>query len=346
MLTNLWRYQLKYVSFVLPDNPNEPRIGAVVGYSVVDLQAARSWAQGAAGIPTEPLPPSLMELIHSGSECWGYASSLIKELGEADPRELKGAGRAKVGYSIQDVILLPPIFRPLGMRDFYAFEKHVKTAHENRGKEVPEEWYQFPAFYFTNPNAIFGPDQAVPIPRTSDALDFELEVACVIGAPGRDISPEQAIEHIFGYTIFNDWSARDVQRKEMKIGLGPAKGKDFASSIGPWIVTPDELADRKTERPGVFDLQMVARINNEERSRGNWKDIHYSFGEMIARASEDVLLLPGEIIGSGTVGSGSLLELTFGEGPWLKPGDIVELEIERLGVLRNVVGEKTGKTAS
>jgi fumarylacetoacetate (FAA) hydrolase len=229
------------------------------------------------------------------------------------------------------------------MRDFYAFEKHVKTAHENRGKEVPKEWYQFPTFYFTNPNAIFGPDQAVPIPRTSDALDFELEVACVIGAPGRDISPEQAIEHIFGYTIFNDWSARDVQRKEMKIGLGPAKGKDFASSIGPWIVTPDELADRKTERPGVFDLQMVARINNEERSRGNWKDIHYSFGEMIARASEDVLLLPGEIIGSGTVGSGSLLELTFGEGPWLKPGDIVELEIERLGVLRNVVGEKHQK---
>lgn len=337
---------MKYVSFVLPDTPNQPRIGAVVGYSVVDLQAARTWAQGAANIPTEPLPPSLMELIHAGLECWEYAESLVKALGDADPRELKGAGRAKVGYSISDVILLPPIFRPLGMRDFYSFEKHVKTAWENRGKEVPEEWYQFPVFYFTNPNAIFGPDQAVPIPGSTKALDFELEVACVIGMPGRDISADRAEEYIFGYTIFNDWSARDVQRKEMTVGLGPAKGKDFASSIGPWIVTPDELEESATGRPGVYDLQMVARINGEEFSRGNWKEIHYSFGEMIARASQDVLLLPGEIIGSGTVGTGCLLELTHGEGPWLKPGDIVELEIEKLGVLRNVVGEKTEKSAN
>jgi fumarylacetoacetate (FAA) hydrolase len=281
-----------------------------------------------------------MELIHGGEECWTYAQRIMEALGDNDPRELKGAGRAMVGYTIQDVILLPPLFRPLGMRDFYSFEKHVKTAYENRGKEVPDEWYRFPVFYFTNPNAIFGPDQAVPLPRSTEALDYELEVACIIGTPGKDISPEEAEEYIFGYTIFNDWSARDVQREEMRVGLGPAKGKDFASSIGPWVVTPDELADRATDRPGVFDLEMVARVNNEERSRGNWKDIHYSFGEMLARASEDVLLLPGEVIGSGTVGTGSLLELTFGEGPWLQPGDIVELEIERLGVLRNVVGEK------
>jgi fumarylacetoacetate (FAA) hydrolase len=318
----------------------------MMGYSVVDLAAARSWAQGAAGIPTEPLPPSLMELIHAGTECWTYTRKIMEALGEVDPRNLKGAGRALVGYTIQDVILLPPLFRPLGMRDFYSFEKHVKTTWANRGKEVPEEWYSFPVFYFTNPNAIFGPDQAVPLPSSTEALDYELEVACVIGTPGKDISPEKAEEHIFGYTIFNDWSARDVQRVEMRVGLGPAKGKDFASSIGPWIVTPDELADRATDRPGVFDLQMVARVNNEERSRGNWKDIHYSFGEMLARASEDVLLLPGELIGSGTVGTGSLLELTFGEGPWLQPGDIVELEIERLGVLRNVVGEKREKSTS
>ncbi len=335
---------MRYLSFILPDTPNQPRIGAMMGYSVVDLSAARSWAQGAAGIPTEPLPPSLMELIHAGEECWSYARKIMDALGDKDPRDLKGAGRVKVGYSIQDVILLPPIFRPLGMRDFYSFEKHVKTSWENRGKEVPKEWYQFPVFYFSNPNAIYGPDQAIPLPSSTDALDFELEVACVIGAPGKDISPDAAEEYIFGYTIFNDWSARDIQRMEMRVGLGPAKGKDFASSLGPWIVTPDELADHATDRPGVFDLEMVARINNEERSRGNWKDLHYSFGEMLARASEDVLLLPGEVIGSGTVGTGSLLELTYGEGPWLKPGDIVELEVEKLGVLRNVVGEKTEKS--
>jgi fumarylacetoacetate (FAA) hydrolase len=260
-------------------------------------------------------------------------------LDDQDPRQLKGAGRARVGYSIEDVILLPPIIRPLGMRDFYSFEAHVKTAWENKGKKVPQEWYQFPVFYFTNPNAIYGPDHAVPMPKSTEALDYELEVACVIGTPGADISTDEAEGHIFGYTIFNDWSARDLQRLEMRVGLGPAKGKDFASSLGPWIVTPDELADRATARPGVFDLQMTAKVNQQERSRGNWNDIHYSFGEMIARASEDVLLLPGEVIGSGTVGSGSLLELTSGEGPWLKPGDVVELEIEMLGVLRNVVGE-------
>jgi fumarylacetoacetate (FAA) hydrolase len=331
---------MRYLSFILPDTPNQARIGAMMGYSVVDLSAARSWAQGAAGIPTEPLPPSLMELIHAGEECWSYARKIMDALGDKDPRDLKGAGRVKVGYSIQDVILLPPIFRPLGMRDFYSFEKHVKTSWENRGKEVPKEWYQFPVFYFSNPNAIYGPDQAIPLPSSTDALDFELEIACVIGVPGKDIPPDAAEEYIFGYTIFNDWSARDIQRMEMRVGLGPAKGKDFASSLGPWIVTPDELADHATDRPGVFDLEMVARINNEERSRGNWKDLHYSFGEMLARASEDVLLLPGEVIGSGTVGTGSLLELTYGEGPWLKPGDIVELEVEKLGVLRNMVGEK------
>lgn len=331
---------MKYISFVHPNTPDKAHIGAMLGYSVIDLATARSWAQGAAGIPSEDLPSMMLEFIHAGEESWDYVRRVVAALGDQDPRELKGASRTKVGYSIQDVILLPPLIRPLGMRDFYAFEGHVVKAYKNRGAEVPEEWYQFPAFYFTNPNAIYGPDQTIPIPKSTGALDYELEVACILGKPGSDISPEEAEEHIFGYTIFNDWSARDVQRMERKVGLGPAKGKDFASSIGPWIVTSDELEDRSTGRPGVFDLEMVARVNGEERSRGNWKDIHYSFGEMIARASEDALLLPGELIGSGTVGTGCLLELTSGEGPWLKPGDIVELEIERLGVLRNIVGMK------
>ena len=232
-------------------------------------------------------------------------------------------------------------FQPNTLRDAYAFEQHVKTTSSNRERRVPENWYKFPIFYFTNPCAIFGPNETIPYPPYTQAMDYELEIAVVIGKAGRDISPEQATEHIFGYTIFNDWSARDIQREEMKIGLGPSKGKDFAKSLGPWLVTPDELADRATDRPGVYDLLMTAKINGQERSRGNFKDIYWSFGEIIARASQSVELQPGDVIGSGTVGTGCLLELTKDQGPWLQPGDVVELEIEGLGTLRNQIEEKT-----
>jgi fumarylacetoacetate (FAA) hydrolase len=168
-----------------------------------------------------------------------------------------------------------------------------------------------------------------------------LEIAVVIGKPGRDIKPEQVLDHIFGYTIFNDWSARDVQRQEMAVGLGPAKGKDFASSFGPYLVTPDEFSEKKSSKHGVYELEMMARINGETRSTGNFKDMYWSFGDLIARASLGVELQPGDVIGSGTVGSGCLLELTKFQGPWLQPGDVVELEIDCIGVLRNVIGRKS-----
>ena len=230
--------------------------------------------------------------------------------------------------------------RPTTLRDGYAFEQHVRTANANRGREVPPEWYKFPVFYFTNPNRIYGPNDEIPYPHYTEELDYELEIAVVIGKGGRDIRPEEAARHIFGYTIFNDWSARDIQREEMIVGLGPAKGKDFASSLGPYLVTIDELAERATVRPGVFDMPMIARLNGNELSRGNLKDIYWSFGEIIARASDGVELQPGDVIGSGTVGTGCLLELTRRQGPWLKPGDVVELEIEGIGVLRNQVGPR------
>jgi fumarylacetoacetate (FAA) hydrolase len=168
-------------------------------------------------------------------------------------------------------------------------------------------------------------------------LDYELEIAAIIGKAGVNINPEDAPKHIFGYTIFNDWSARDVQRAEMKVALGPAKGKDFASSLGPVIATADEFADETEGRPGVHIAAMVARVNGEERSRGNFKDIYWSFGQIIARASESVMLYPGDVIGSGTVGTGCLLELTQAQGPWLQPGDVIELEIEGIGILRNTI---------
>jgi len=243
---------------------------------------------------------------------------------------------SKDSFALDDVRFLSPL-KPTTLRDGYAFEQHVKTANKNRGREVPEEWYQFPVFYFTNPNAVFGHDDEIPYPSYTNAMDYELEVAAVIGKGGINIKPEDAPNHIFGYTIFNDWSARDIQRKEMAVGLGPAKGKDFASAFGPVIVTHEAIADKAEKRPGVYDLSMAARVNGVELSRGNFKDMHWSFGEIIARASESVMLFPGDVIGSGTVGTGCLLELTKFQGPWLNHGDVVELEIERIGILRNKI---------
>lgn len=246
---------------------------------------------------------------------------------------------SKDSLAADEVKFLSPI-KPFTLRDGYAFEQHVKTANKNRGREVPEEWYQFPVFYFTNPNTALGHDDEIPYPHYTAAMDYELEIAVVIGKGGMNIQAKDAPNHIFGYTIFNDWSARDIQRKEMAIGLGPAKGKDFASAFGPVIVTHEALADRSTGRPGVYDLEMSARVNGKEFSRGNFKDMHWSFGEIIARISDSVMLYPGDVIGSGTVGTGCLLELTKFQGPWLNEGDIVELEVERIGVLRNRVGGK------
>lgn len=249
----------------------------------------------------------------------------------------KHASRAS--FPIEEVKLLAPL-KPTTLRDAYAFEQHVRTANQNRGREVPAEWYQFPVFYYTNPHSIFGPDDEIPNPHYTDALDFELEIAVIIGKAGINIKAEEAVNHIFGYTIFNDWSARDVQRAEMKVGLGPAKGKDFASSLGPVIVTREALAHRAESKPGVFDLGMTARVNGVEMSKGNFRDIFWSFGEIIARASDNCELRPGDVIGSGTVGTGCLLELTKTQGPWLKAGDLVELEIEEIGILQNKIGEK------
>ncbi len=239
---------------------------------------------------------------------------------------------------LRDVRIRPPISRPPTIRDFYAFEDHVKAARARRGLQMPEEWYEFPAFYYSNPTMLYGQEDEVPYPSYTKALDYELEVACIIGKGGTNIREEEAETHIAGYTIMNDWSARDIQQSEMKIGLGPAKAKDFATSLGPWIVTPDELQDRKSG-PARFNLRMKAAVNGKQLSDGNMKRMHWTFSQMIARASQSVELKVGEVFGSGTVGSGSLLELGQEAQGWLEPGDRVELEVERLGVLRNRIIE-------
>jgi 2-keto-4-pentenoate hydratase/2-oxohepta-3-ene-1,7-dioic acid hydratase in catechol pathway len=267
------------------------------------------------------LPGSMLEFIEGNQQFLPQ----LQELSKHD--DTKGL------YSLHDVKLLAPLTNPRSFRDFYAFEQHVKTARENRGLEMIAEWYEIPVFYFSNHLVMRGPEEVIERPRDCQWLDYELEIACIIGKEGKNISSTEADDYILGFCILNDWSARDLQRKEMMVGLGPAKGKDFATSIGPYILTKDELNGLKDGKG--FNLKMTAKVNGFLLSEGNVKDLFYSFGEMIARASKDVTIYPGELIGSGTVGTGCLLELGQTVHRWLEPGDVVELEIEHLGVLRN-----------
>jgi fumarylacetoacetate (FAA) hydrolase len=230
-----------------------------------------------------------------------------------------GHARRHAGYRLAEVDLRPPVLHPPSVRDFYAFEQHVKAARALRNQDVPPEWYEVPVFYFSNPAAIFGPEDEIPYPQGSRALDYELEVGAIIGGEGT----------IGGFTVMNDWSARDLQAAEMKVGLGPAKGKDFATSLGPIVVTPDEF-DGKSGT-------MLARVNGEERSRGDLADMYHSWDAVVAHAARNTKLRPGDVLGSGTVGTGCILE--HGDSRWLQPGDIVELEVDGIGVLRNRVAE-------
>jgi fumarylacetoacetate (FAA) hydrolase len=343
---------MRFVSFSYIDP--FPRAGVLLGGVVIDLAVA-------APLVFEGLEDArwqLLDILRGAPEDMGIdgaaeiAAAVLDQIGvssadelEADAtgngthdRGLTGAisiGGAEMALPIDEVRLLAPLPRPPSLRDFYAFEQHVETSYRARGRPVPPSWYEIPVFYFANHTAIYGPGADVPMPRTK-ALDYELEIACVIGRAGRDIAEEDAADYIAGYTIMNDWSARDIQREEMSVGLGPAKGKDFATSLGPWLVTPDELAEQELG-DGRYNLAMVARVNGAERSRGTFRDIFYNFAQMIARASRDVTLEPGDVLGSGTVGTGCLLELTGGQGPWLAVEDVVELEVAGLGTLRNRV---------
>jgi len=212
-----------------------------------------------------------------------------------------------------------PDGQPPSIRDFFAFEDHVKNARANRGLEVPPAWYELPVFYFSNPAAVYRDGDDVPKPADTRMLDYELELACVVGDDGRPA----------GFTVMNDWSARDLQGKEMPVGLGPAKGKDFATSLGPELVSPDEL-------PDDLDMRATAKVNGELRTDSRTGAMHWSWDDLLAAAARNTPgLQAGDVIGSGTVGGGCILE--HGDGRWLEPGDVVELEIEGIGVLRNSV---------
>lgn len=241
-----------------------------------------------------------------------------------------------------------PILRPPAFRDFYAFEQHVETMWKRRGGEIPENWYRLPVFYFSNTSEIRGPGDPVWAPRGSQELDLELEVGALVDTPAFDLAEGRAVEAIGGYFVLNDWSARDLQRDEMPVRMGPAKGKDFATSIGPWLVTPDEIADAWAKGATGPDLAMTAFVTDADGRRisisnGNWSSARFSFDQMLARASADAHVRPGELLGSGTVGTGCLLEVKDTTlGRWLQPGDSVTLSIERLGSLTSPVVGRPG----
>ena len=294
------------MKLVTYDRRGRRRLGVIVGEEVIDLPDA-------VGHPV--FPTSMEDLVsHNGGTV------------------LDGAREALEMPDLEEFVvprprLLVPLL-PSSLRDFLAFEDHVKAGAERRGSPVPDVWYEMPIYYKGNHRSVIGPDEDLPWPPFSEELDYECEVAAVVGRRGRDLSADEAGDLIFGYTLMNDWSARDVQRKEMSGWLGPAKAKDFATSLGPCIVTPDEL--------DPADIQLTARVDGEVWSKGSLAGMRWTFAEMIAHVSQGEDVWPGDVYGSGTFGGGCGLDL----GRTLTPGAVVELEGTGIGVLRNRVGPK------
>jgi fumarylacetoacetate (FAA) hydrolase len=334
---------MRLVTFDAGEGEGE-RFGALVDDGcVLDFTTAFAWYEADRGRPSDATSiarhygASLLDFIRHEAVAMPVAVDLLRL---ARAGKLPGSfGTMPLELRAEYVRLLAPIPRPPSLRDGYAFRQHVETARRNRGVPMIPEFDQFPVFYFTNHQAVTGPGDVVVEELHTNQLDFELEVAAVVGRGGKNLRASEADHHIFGLTIMNDWSARALQMQEMKLNLGPAKGKDFATSIGPWLVTLDEFADRTSAGPNgaSFDLAMTAEVNGARVSQGNVKDMTFTFAQILERASYGVTLHPGDVIGSGTVGTGCFLELN-GSGitnQWLRPGDTVVLEIERLGRLEN-----------
>ena len=253
-----------------------------------------------------------------------------------------------IKHNFEEITILPPIPKPTSFRDAYAFRQHVETSRKNRGLNMISEFDQFPVFYFSNHNTMFADGEEIKLmPDHFEQLDFELEFAIVIGKGGRNILSKDADQHIAGFCILNDLSCRRLQMEEMRLSLGPAKGKDFANVLGPYLVTPDELFSKIIDTPygNKYDLNMKCFVNGELLSEGNAKDMNWTFAEIIERASYGVELFPGDVIGSGTVGTGCLLEIN-GSGKranldyierWIEEGDQIEMQIEELGKISNKI---------
>ncbi len=313
------------------------RLGAFTDRGIVDLNFACAWHLATKGearpyaLADVLVPDDMLSFLRGEATAMGFAQATVTHLQEVSATEgaPEGLNGETLVYAREGVRLMAPLPNPASLRDFYAFEAHVKKGFEKRGEPMPAEWYEFPVYYKGNHQSIIGPDEDVLWPSFTERFDYELEIGVVIGKAGRNIPASEAASHIAGFTVMNDFSARDIQRKEMRARLGPAKGKDWATAIGPLLVTPDEL-------PDPYKLRMTAKVNGELWSEGNTSTIHWKFEEMIAFMSKDEAIYPGELFGSGTVGSGCGLELDR----WVKPGDLLELEIEGIGILKNRIVRK------
>jgi fumarylacetoacetate (FAA) hydrolase len=329
---------MKLVSYL---NKKEERLGIFYNEKVYDLQKSAS--------SVKIKLPSTMKKFLEGEDTF---MKLARKVFEVIKK-----GKIKTGLKYNILNLLSPVPNPTSLRDGYAFRQHVLTARRNRGVEMIPEFDQFPIFYFGNHNSVFGPGNVKVEDDHMKGLDFELECAIVIGKKGKNIPSNKADEYIAGYLIMNDFSARVLQMEEMKLSLGPAKGKDFATTLGPWLVTPDELETylEKTKFGNKYNLEMIARHNGKQISKGNVNHMDWTFAEIIERASYGVILYPCDVIGSGTVGTGCYLELngTWAieakekgkehKPVWFNDGDEIELEITGLGVLKNKI--KKSKTS-
>ncbi len=300
------------------------RLGAVLGAGVLDLNftcAVRLRSQKLADVL---VPAAMREFLEGEVESMAAAREAVAFFEQTGIR--RGPNEETLLYAPAEIRLLTPLPNPASVRDFYAFEAHVKKGFEKRGEPMPPEWYQIPVYYKSGHHNIIGADEDVPWPSFTQKFDYELELAAIIGRRGRDIPADRAAEYIAGFTVMNDFSARDIQRQEMRVRLGPAKGKDWCTALGPYLMTADEIGD-------PYNLRMTARINGELWSEGNSGSIYWKFEQMIEFLSRDDTIYPGDVIGSGTIGTGCGLELDR----WVKRGDILQLEIERIGVLRNRV---------
>ena len=327
---------MKFATYTL-EGSLQPRFGFKKDKYIVDVLHAAIWANESKGNSSFLEIPSTLKMALDN---WGTNFVKLKELNDCLPDiniQSHSVGGKPIAFLMNEVQLLAPVPDPQSFRDFYAFEEHVRAARKLRGLEMHPDWFRIPIFYFSNPAAIYGHGSEIPYPRKTNELDFELEFAVIIAGAGSDIPSKDADRHIAGYTICNDWSARDLQREEMAMSLGPAKGKDFATSFGPYMVTPDELEDAWDEN-GKLNLRMTCHVNGTLISDGNTNDLYHPFKDMIERASMNTKLLSGDYLGSGTVGTGCILELRpENTGGWIKKGDVVTLEVKRLGVLENKI---------
>ncbi len=305
------------------------RLGAVTAQGVVDLNFACARLLAERGEPRPRrlaavvAPDNLLEFLEEGATALRYASEALEAVAGGLRDGLEGE---TLIWDAGAVRLLAPLPDPPSLRDFFAFEEHVKTGFERRGEAMPAEWYEIPVYYKGGHRNIIGTGQDALWPSFTQKFDYELELAAVIGREGSNVPAARARDYIAGYTVMNDFSARDIQRREMRVRLGPAKGKDWCTALGPWLVTADEI-------PDPYNLRMTARINGELWSQGNSSGMHWRFDQMIEFLTRDDTIYPGDVIGSGTVGKGCGLELDR----WVQPGDVIELEVERIGVLRNRV---------